>query len=218
LMLLHALDTHPFEHPDIIAEKEKAVEAMSLLKRLAESMPREILHWNPIIIAELMTRHDKYVYCPFAYSYGNYCRPSFVGKPLKYGNLIQLNGRPLRSILGGTGIAISSDCEEIELALDFSLYCASADVQSHIYTYAGGQPVRKEAWLSWDLMSFTGEFFSDSYLSHESALIRPRYNGYVTLQEKAGVPLQQFIMREISSDKAWETIEKCYRESRITSI
>ncbi len=214
LMLLHALDAHPFKSPDTIAEKEKAIEAMTLLKRLAEPMPSEILDWNPIIIAELMTRHDRFAYCPFAYSYGNYCRPSFVNKPLKYGNLIQLNGKPLRSILGGTGISISSGCREIELALDFSLYCASAHVQSNIYTYAGGQPARKEAWLSKSLISFTGRFFSDSYLSHESALVRPRYNGYVSLQEKAGVPLQQFIMGGISAAKAWKTIELCYHESQ----
>lgn len=213
LMLLHALDAHPFDNQDVFAEKAKAIEAMSLLKRLAEPMPGEILTWNPIMIAELMTRHDQFVYCPFAYSYSNYCRPSFVDKPLKYGNLVELNGKPLRSILGGTGISISSSCKETELALDFSLYCASGQVQSNIYTYAGGQPARKEAWFSENLIPFTGGFFSDSYLSHESALVRPRYNGYVSLQEKAGVPLQQFIIGEISAGKSWEAIEECYHES-----
>jgi multiple sugar transport system substrate-binding protein len=215
LMLLHTLDAHPFDSLDKIAEKEKAIEGMSLLKRLAEPMPKEMLDWNPIIIAELMIRYDKFVYCPFAYSYGNYCRPSFVDKPLKYGNLVQFNGKPLRSILGGTGIAISSECKEIELALEFSLYCASGNVQANIYTYTGGQPACKEAWISKELVSFTGGFFEDSYLSHESALVRPRYNGYVFLQEKAGVPLQQFIKGNISADKAWKAIETLYHESRI---
>lgn len=213
LMLLHALDAHPFESPDAIAEKEKAIEAMNLLKRLAEPMPHEIVNWNPIIIAELMTRHDKFAYCPFAYSYGNYSRASFVDKPLEYGNLVQLNGKPLRSILGGTGISISSCCKEIELALDFSLYCASAQVQSGLYTYAGGQPARKEAWLSEELIPFTGGFFSDSYLSHKNALVRPRYNGYVLLQEKAGVPLQQFIMGDISQNKTWDFIRQYYHKN-----
>ena len=213
LMLLHALDARPFANAETIAEKEKAIEAALLLKRLAEPMPKEITNWNPIVIAELMTRQDSFAYCPFAYSYGNYARPSFVNKPLQYGNLIQLNGKPLRSILGGTGIAISSGCKEKELAFDFSLYCAGEAVQSQIYTYAGGQPVRKEAWQSEALTTFTGGFFRDSYLSHENALVRPRYDGYVPLQEKAGVPLQQFILGEISNDRLWEMIEGCYRES-----
>lgn len=214
LMLLHALDAHPFDSREQVAEKEKALAAMALLKRLAEPMPDDIFDWNPIAIAELMTRYDKYPYCAFAYSYGNYCRSSFVGKPLKYGNLIQLNGRPLRSVLGGTGIAISQACKETELALDFLLYCSDPQIQSGIYTYSGGQPVRKEAWHSKELALFAGGFFSDSCLSHERALIRPRYNGYVSLQKEGGIPLQKFIKGKISKYQALSAIDAYYRKSR----
>lgn len=211
LMFLHALDAHPFESPETIADKPAATEAMSLLKRLAEPMPKEILDWNPIYIAELMTSGDRFVYCPFAYSYGNYSRASFTDRVLQYGNLIEFNGKPLRSILGGTGISISRHCKNVRLALDFSLYCASSEVQSNIYTYAGGQPVRKEAWLSKELGTFSKEFFSGSSLSHEKALVRPRYDGYVPVQKKVGIPLQQFIMGNITMEKAWEEIENSYR-------
>ncbi|MFC2175829.1 extracellular solute-binding protein [Bacteroidota bacterium] len=214
LMFLHALDAHPFESTEVIADKTAATEAMSLLKRLAEPMPEAMFNWNPINIAEIMTTTDNFVYCPFAYSYSNYTRPSFTSKPLQYGNLISLNEKPLRSILGGTGIAISTRCSEVDLALDFSLYCASADVQSNIYTYSGGQPARKEAWLSEQLEAFTGSFFTGSYVSHKNALVRPRYNGYVPLQEKAGADLQQFIAGSITAEKAWNEIEKHYRQSR----
>lgn len=214
LMLLHALDAHPFESPDTIAEKDKAIEAIGLLKRLSEPMPEKIWDWNPIAIYELLTGSDQYAYCPFAYSYSNYTRSSFVDKPLKFGNLIELNGKPLRSILGGTGIALSSSCKEVDLALGFSLYCATAHVQSNIYLYAGGQPARKEAWLAEQLIPFTGGFFADSYPSHEEAIVRPRYNGYVAMQDKAGIPLQQLMKNEISLDAAWNAIEESYRDSR----
>lgn len=214
LMLLYALEAHPFESMEDIADREKGIEAAMLLKRLAEPMPKEIVNWNPIIIAELMTQKDQFIYCPFAYSYNNYSRPSFVRNPLRYGNLIHLNGKPLRSILGGTGISISSACKEIQLAVDFSLYCAGAAVQSNIYTYAGGQPVRREAWQNNDLKVFTGGFFEDCYEAHQSALIRPRYDGVVGLQKKAGKVIQHFIMNEISADKMWDSIAACYRESR----
>lgn len=218
LMLLHALDAHPFETSETIAEKDKAMEAMALLKRLAEPMPEEMLQWNPILIYELLTRNDQYAYCPFAYSYSNYTRPSFTDKPLHFGNLIELNGKPLRSILGGTGLAISYGCKEVELAIDFSLYCASAHTQSNLYIYAGGQPARKEAWLSKALIPFTGGFFADSFQSHENALIRPRYNGYVAMQDKAGIPLQQYIKGDLSADKAWHAMEESYQESKASKI
>lgn len=213
MMLLYALEAHPFENRDAIAEKNKAIEAASLLKRLAEPMPKEIINWNPINIAELMTRKDEFIYCPFAYSYGNYCRPSFTDKPLRYGNLIQFSGKRLKSIAGGTGIAISTSCEEVEMALDFSIYCASPNIQSSLYTLAGGQAVRRETWMNKDLTALAGGFYADSYLSHSEALIRPRYNGYVPLQQKAGKWLQQFILGEVDENKLIEEINTCYRET-----
>lgn len=215
LMILYSLDAHPFESIEDIADKKKGIEAAMLLKRLAEPMPKEIVNWNPINIAELMTRQNTFVYCPFAYSYSNYSRPSFVRYPLQYGNLIKLNDKPLRSILGGTGISISSDCKDIELAIDFALYCASATSQTKLYIYAGGQPVRTEAWQNNNLNAFTGNFFANTYLSHQYAIVRPRYDGFVNLQKNAGVLLQQFILREITDNKMWNSIAHCYRNSRM---
>jgi multiple sugar transport system substrate-binding protein len=214
LMFLYALDAHPFDSMQDIADKGKGIEAASLLKRLAASMPKEIVNWNPIMIAELMTRENRFVYCPFAYSYNNYSRPSFVSNPLQYGNLISLNDKPLRSILGGTGISISSNCNDVDLAIDFSVYCASAISQSNLYTYAGGQPVRREAWRNDDLKPFVGNFFQDTYFSHQNALVRPRYDGFVNLQKNAGVSLQQFIIGEISENKMWDSIADYYHKSR----
>lgn len=213
LMLLHAVDAHPFEGDEHIADQAKAIDVMTLLKRLAEPMPDEIFDWNPIMVAEVMTGSDLYAYCPFAYSYGNYCRPSFVKHPLKYGPMIQLNNQPLRSILGGTGLAITRSCSHIDLAVDFSLFCADKDVQSNIYSYAGGQPVRNEAWQSDRLDKFAGGFFSESFEAHENAILRPRYNGYVSFQGKAGNPLQQYVKGEITAKKAWDRIDELYRAS-----
>jgi len=213
LMLLHALEANPFESDATIAEKSKATEAMDLLKRLAEPMPEAFFDWNPIMVAELMTREDRYLYCPFAYSYGNYSRPSFCEKPLQYGNLITLNGQPLQSILGGTGLAVSRKCKDKELALDFSLYCASDNVQEGIYTYSGGQPANLRAWKSEELNRFSGQFFEHTLSSHQDAILRPRYNGYVPLQETIGACLQQYLKENDSSVKILEKINKLYRES-----
>ncbi len=216
LMLLHALDAKPFGNAEAIAKKRLGVEAMEMLKRLAEPMPEAILKWNPIMIAELLSGRDEFAYCAFAYSYSNYSRPSFTGKPLRYGNLVKLKDKPLKSILGGTGLAISATCKDLDLAADFSLYCASADVQSNLYLYAGGQPARKEAWLSRELLDFTGRFFADTYASHRDAIVRPRYNGYVSLQERAGAVLQQFIKQGLSAEDAWRKIEEAYHNSHLS--
>ncbi len=213
-MLLEAFDAKPFRSEATIAEEASAFEAMDLLKRLAEGMPEAIYGWNPIAIAERMSRGDAIAYCAFAYSYGNYCRPHFAERPLAYGNLVRLDaGRPLRSIVGGTGIAVTRRCEAAEAAAAFAGYCASPAVQGGLYTYAGGQPARREAWTDRQLDAFNGHFFSATLESHEKALLRPRYDGYVPLQEEAGRPLQDFLRGRATRDEAWQQINERYRES-----
>jgi len=213
-MLLAAFDANAFQGPEQIADAEPAMEAMDLLKRLAEKMPEEIFDWNPIAIAERMTGTDEISYCTFAYSYSNYCRPHFSRHPLRYGNLVSLEkARPLRSIVGGTGMAVTRSCQEVDRAVDFACYCGRASVQTGLYAYAGGQPARREAWEDSSLDAFNGGFFSATRDSHENALLRPRYDGYVPLQEEAGQPLQDYLRSRIDRDQAWNRINERYRAS-----
>jgi len=213
-MLLEAFGARPFQSSEWIAEEGPALEAMDLLRRLAEGMPDAIYEWNPIAIAERMSRSDDIAYCAFAYSYGNYCRGHFCERPLRYGNLVRIDAdRPLHSIVGGTGMAVTSHCDEAQAAADFARYCSSAFVQSGLYTYAGGQPARREAWEDAGLDAFNGGFFSGTRDAHENALLRPRYDGYVPLQEEAGLPLQEFLRGRMNSSTAWASINDRYRAS-----
>jgi len=213
-MLLAALNANAYSAPETIADEEPALEAMDLLKRLAEGMPESIYSMNPIAIAEHMTRSDDTAYCAFAYSYGNYCRSSFTDKPLRYGNLVSLDdGTPLRSIVGGTGMAITQRCQNVDTAVDFASFCSSSEVKAGLYTYAGGQPARREAWTNPELDAFNGGFFSGSLDAHEQCLLRPRYDGYVPLQEEAGEPLQGYLKGELSREAAWNAINERYRAS-----
>jgi len=215
-MLLEAFGAKPFRSAERIADEGPAFEAMDLLRRLAEGMPEAIFDWNPIAIAERMSRTDDIAYCAFAYSYGNYCREHFCEHPLRYGNLVCLDlNRPLRSVVGGTGLAVTSRCTEAEAAAaaDFARYCASTSTQTGLYPYAGGQPARREAWENPALDTFNGGFFSATRDSHENALLRPRYDGYVPLQEEAGVPLQDYLRGRVDRAAAWNTINDRYRKS-----
>jgi len=218
-MLLEALEARPFQDNEQIADKKPALEAMEMLKRLAEGMTHAIYDWNPIRLAESMTQTDAIAYCPFAYSYGNYSRPSFVERPLRYGSLVRMeNARPLRSIIGGTGLAVTRRCANLEMALDFARFCASGPIQKGIYTYSGGQPAHRDAWdPETEDTSFTGGFFSHTRQPHEEAIVRPRYDGYVPLQERTGIPLQQFLKGEWGRDKTWDSINAGYRDSRETT-
>lgn len=160
------------------------------------------------------TRGDDIAHCAFAYSYGNYCRPSFTDRALRYGALPKLDdGRALRSIVGGTGIAVTARCADTTVALDYALFTGSAWVQSGIYTLAGGQPSRREAWVDKSLEALTGGFFRDALPDQEHCIVRPRYDGYVPLQEEGGTPLQHYLRGEWEEGRAWDEINKRYRSS-----
>lgn len=214
-MLVAALGGEIAAEPEMICDEGSGRAAMELLRRLAEKMPPEIYGWNPIAIAEIMTRGDDIAHCAFAYSYGNYCRPSFTDRPLRYGSLPRLHdGPPLRSIVGGTGIAVSQKCPDVSRALDYALFTGSAAVQAGIYTLGGGQPSRREAWTDPSFEAVTGGFFRDALPDQEHCIVRPRYDGYVPLQEQAGVPLQKYLRGEATAGLVWEEINLFYRRSR----
>jgi multiple sugar transport system substrate-binding protein len=90
-MLAEALGGKIGRNPETICDAAAGCEAMDLLKRLAEGMPADIYGWNPIAIAEQMTRRDDIAHCAFAYTYSNYCRPSYTDRPLRYGRLPRLD-------------------------------------------------------------------------------------------------------------------------------
>jgi len=214
LMLCYSLDRPYTGESDQLAETNSALESLERLRELASYMSPEIFSWNPIDLAEAMTRRSDIAYCAFAYSYNNYSRAGFATHSLRYGNLVELEpGQPLRSILGGTGIAISAFCQDLLTACRFASFVAGADVQKGIYFSAGGQPAHRVAWDCSACNTAAGGFFTDTRESHENAVTRPRYAGYVQLQEDAGLIIQEYLKQGGSVQKTWDRIRTLYEAS-----
>jgi len=215
LMLVHALSAVPCVGPEEIAPRECLRQAVEMLRELTEPMSRDIFDLNPILLAERMSTTDDFAWSAFAYTYNNYARAGFAAQRLRYGNLLSLtrNGPRLRSVLGGTGIAISTRCRNVAAALDYALFIANANTQKAIYVQAGGQPSHLAAWDCKLADDLCGGFFSDTRLTHCEAIIRPRYSGYVALQTNGGNALQDHLRHGRSLTVTLERIEALYRES-----
>ena len=216
VMLVNALGAEPCANHEQIAPREILRQAVELLRELTAPMPREIFTMNPIQVAERMTITDDFAWNAFAYTYNNYARPGFAAKQLQFGNLISLKpgGPRLRSVLGGTGIAISKSCKHPQAALDYALFTAGANVQRTIYTHAGGQPAHCAAWDDSLNDQLCGGFFSGTRATQEEAIVRPRYSGYVALQTDGGNALQDHLCDGRSLDATLEKLDALYRESR----
>ncbi len=216
LMLVKALGADFCTMTDEIAPRETMTLAAEMLRELTEPMPRDIFELNPILVAERMTTTDDFAWNAFAYTYNNYARPDFAPKPLRFGNLLSLEpgGSRLRSVLGGTGIAISANCKNITPAIDYARFVASSIVQKGIYVHAGGQPSQRAAWNDSLADELGGGFFRDTRTTQSEAILRPRYSGYVALQMDGGKTLQEYLRDGRSLPAVLDKLDALYRESR----
>ena len=216
IMLVKALGAEPCADFEKIAPREIMQRAAEMLWEFTEPMSREIFELNPILLAERMTTSGDFAWNAFAYTYNNYARANFAPKPLRFGDLISLEagGPRLRSVLGGTGIAISANCKNAAAALDYALFVANRKTQKGIYVHAGGQPSHREAWNDPLANELCGGFFNDTRFAQSEAIIRPRYSGYVALQTDGGKALQEFLRDGRSLMATLDKLDLLYRESR----
>ena len=195
-------------------ESQTAISCLEMLSELASHLTDDIYEKNPIAVYESMAREDRFAYCPFAYSYSNYSRPGFGRKSVVFGTPVRAGNQPIRTVLGGTGFAISSSCPAPDLALEYGLFTTGRECQRTLYGVCGGQPARRSSWDDPGLNSLTSNFFIRTLPAVESAFVRPRYPGYAAFQEKAGLPLVRYLRERLHPPQALHEIERLYRESR----
>jgi multiple sugar transport system substrate-binding protein len=124
-------------------------------------------------------------------------------------------GKPLRTVLGGTGLAISAQCSNISAVLDYLMYVAGEECQRTLYGLSGGQPAHRQAWLDETLNLVTNGFFHDTLACLDAAIMRPRYDGYIGLQGSAGHPIIIFLKEGGSAQLVLSSIDSLYRQSRL---
>lgn len=216
MMLTKALGANPCADAERLAPDDVMLTALNLLRELTEPMPREIFEWNPIQVAERMTTADHHAWNAFAYTYNNYARRGFASARLRFGNLLSLEpkGPRLKSVLGGTGIAISSYCHNVQTALDYACFTAAGLTQKTLYVNAGGQPSHRAAWDDSSADLLCGGFLSGTRGAQEEAFVRPRYSGYVPLQTLGGSALQETLRDRRDAKPTLEKLNALYRESR----
>jgi len=199
---------------DQLFPHEIALACLEDLKALASLMPASIYQSNPIALYEEMSVSESFAYCPFAYTYSNYSRRGFAAHLLQFAVPVNLvDGSPLRTVLGGTGIAVSRKCASVSDAVSYSLFVADPQVQRDLYGPTGGQPAACLAWDDPALDQSSNGFFSATRSSIETAYVRPRYSGYIPLQERAGVYVARYLQGQIGSQAALNAINERYRDS-----
>lgn len=204
------------EAPDRLMAPAAASETLGLLREIAALVDPRCLALDPIGVWEWMGRNeDAPAYAPFGYGYTNYSRPGFCRFPLSFHDAPGIGGNgPRGTVLGGTGIAVSAMTRHPEIAVDYAYWIAGADCQKGLYTASGGQPAHAAAWDDDACNALTGNFFRQTRATLESAWLRPRYDGYMGLQDRAGDIVHACLRGAATEAATLEALDAAYRESR----
>jgi multiple sugar transport system substrate-binding protein len=172
---------------------------------------------NPIQVYERLSAADnrQFSYCPLGYGYTNYSRANFRPHRLKFTNIVETipNAGPRGSTIGGTGIAVSSRSKQIETAVDYAFWIASADCQRGLYFDAGGQPGNAAAWDDDHCNAAALDFFRGTRRTFDSSYVRPRYDGYLDFQDTGGTIVNDFLRGRNSLHESADALEAAYQRS-----
>ena len=219
-MFCMAHGSRPFQTDTEVIDDKTGRKALATMRDLYSLVDEKMFRSNPIAIAEYMTTTDDYWYCPFAYGYSNYSRDGYARHRLSYADLVSMGGQDrgrLRSTIGGTGLAVSAHSQYTELALAFTEWIVSPQLQATFYVQHGGQPGHLGAWIDEKTNRLTHNFFYTLLPAMERGYMRPRYNGYLRFQDQAGDPIREFLMRAGNPDTkaVLTTINHLYRQSQV---
>jgi len=203
----------PFQNKEEVTDKETGVQAIESMKELYSLIDRGMFANNPIAVAETLSNTDDYWYCPFAYCYSNYSRSGFAKNVLHYNDVVSFKGNKLRTTIGGTGLAVSAFSKHKKQSLDFAALIVSGECQRTLYVQHGGQPGHRSAWLDKDANQLTNNFFKNLLPVMEDGYTRPRYNGYLHFQDRAGIPLQKCLMENGNASTTLNEMNKIYQQS-----
>ncbi|TAM99230.1 MAG: extracellular solute-binding protein [Chitinophagaceae bacterium] len=205
----------PFADEEKMIDDETGIKAIDTMKELWSIVNKRMFTYNPITIAELMSSTDDYWYCPFSYGYSNYSRKGYAPHLLTYTDVVQFKeGKRLCSTLGGTGLSLSSFTQNKTWSIRFASWVASPDIQSTLYVENGGQPGHRAAWESETANYYCNNFFMNTLPTIDRAFMRPRYNGYLSFQDRAGTLLQEHLLETGNAEQLLRNMNELYRSSR----
>ncbi|WP_158994544.1 ABC transporter substrate-binding protein [Mucilaginibacter sp. L196] len=211
-----SLGEDPCQQHDEVISETIGIKALQMYRELASYIKPACFNRNPIQTYEAMTLEDEIVYCPFGYGYSNYSRNGYARKLLHFHDMITLDGKTnLRSSLGGTGLAVSSNCQNVDVAMQYAAYVASDFCQRGLYTDNGGQPGHLSAWTDEENNQKTHNYFHNTLPALQRAYLRPRYFGHMFFQDHAGDVVRNYLMQGGGEKNILSQLNDLYQQSTL---
>ncbi|MFI7633156.1 hypothetical protein [Nonomuraea sp. NPDC049400] len=174
-------------------DEEEGIRALELMSELLALADPAVSLLNPIGVLDAMAGNAS-DYCPLVYQYTAY--------PLAFSDAPAWPGRAPGSVLGGTGLVVSRRrIGAIREAVRAHLRrLVSEPVQTELFPAAGGQGAARSAWKD-----------GPTTATMEAAWIRPRFPGYIALQERSSALIRDGLLARV---KARELLRELHKEWR----
>ncbi len=197
----------PFSDPDVVVSDATGTAALDTMLEILSWCPKEVLEWNSIAVLDAMSARDDLFYCPYVYGFSPYSKvagedgvsssASDRRRLLAFADIPGVEQADCKgSVIGGTGLAISSRSKHRSAALELAAFLLSRSVQKGMALH-DGQPGRRSAWVDKDVNERYHDFFQSTLTTLERAYLRPRYSGYIRFQFEAGQMIEAFLRRRL---------------------
>ena len=195
--------------------RESALEAFSVLERLAAAADPRSFAMDPILALDAMTAQKgdpDIVYIPLIYGYSNYARQGYRARVARFGDMPSATDQPRGSMIGGVGIAVSARSAHKREAMAFARHLASAECQRGTLYFSGGQPGYLQAWRDRAVNADCGDFFLNTLRTLELSYVRPRRPGYCAFQQRAGELIRAALLNKTSGAELVDDFNRLFTE------
>jgi multiple sugar transport system substrate-binding protein len=199
----------PFE-----GERAGRVAVLERLQRIVRLAHPGSTSWSPPGLYEHMASADDVVYCPLGFGYSNYARPGYRDRLLAFTPAPAWGSGARVGTLGGAGIAVSASSARVDEAVAYAAFVASPEVQRGVYVRDQGQPGHRSAWTDDEANALTGGYFRATLAGLDAAWLRPRYDGFLDVQDRAGDLVHRYLVDGGDPFDIVDRLEAIVAESR----
>jgi len=205
------------EERGFFIEPSAAREVLARLHALISVAHPSSVEWNPIQVYDFMVASSDAIYCPYAFGYSNYSRPA-SGPRLKFTDAPAAGALGCAgTMLGGTGVAISSLSRYTSEAIPYVKWLASAEHQKGTYFTSGGQPASLGAWRDPKINAESDDFFLGTLQTLQTAYLRPRFDGFVRFFEAAGIEINRCLRGNVADAALIDWLNQRYAAHRVAA-
>jgi multiple sugar transport system substrate-binding protein len=188
--------------------------ALEVMAALLERADRDLAMRNPIAVLDAMATDDGPAYCPLVYGYISYQRPDGDPGPHRLSFFDAPAGAAgIGSVLGGTGLAVSRSCTQLQTAATLIRTLLSGPVQTRVFAAQGGQSATADAWLDPGVDAASGGFYRATWATVRQAWVRPRFAGYLEFQAAASEVLRAGLLARAAPGRLVSRVNELFAEA-----